>query len=93
VIVYDLTRKSGTFMLVVGAEVFMASFLLQACLQTLCLVLVFARCVVWSWDSIVSIVTRLWAGISVARDISLLRGIKMSSGVHPAPCTVGTSGA
>jgi len=51
-------------MLVGCAEAFVASLLLQACLQTLCFVFVFARRVIWSWDSIVSIVTRLWAGMS-----------------------------
>ena len=56
VIVCAFTEESGTSMLVVCAEVFVASLLLQACLQTLCFVSVFVRCVVWSWDSIVSII-------------------------------------
>jgi len=64
VIMCDSMEESGTFILVGYAEVFVASLLLKACLQTSCFVFVFVRCVVRSWDGIVSIVTRLCAGMS-----------------------------
>ena len=64
VIVCDSTEESGMSVLVGCVEVFVAILLLKACLQTLCFVFLFARRVVLTRDGIVSIVTRLCAGLS-----------------------------
>jgi hypothetical protein len=52
--------------------------------------------VCWSWSSIVSIVTEVWAGCSGvqiqagARDFFLLQYVQTDSGAHSATYSVGT---